>query len=76
VTDDCCELVVTAPDGEWLANLTTELVQRRLAASSSERSRTAVSSMKSVVVVVAGCLPGHGPLCSLTRGCDAAVAAI
>ena len=32
MSDDCCELVVTAPDGDWLAGLTTELVQRRLAA--------------------------------------------
>lgn len=27
-----CEMVVTAPDREWLANLATELVARRLAA--------------------------------------------
>jgi periplasmic divalent cation tolerance protein len=33
MSDDCCELVVTAPDQEWLAALTTELVQRRLAAA-------------------------------------------
>jgi periplasmic divalent cation tolerance protein len=32
VRDDCCELIVTAPDRDWLAALTTELVQRRLAA--------------------------------------------
>jgi periplasmic divalent cation tolerance protein len=33
VNEDCCELVITAPDREWLAALTTELVQRRLAAA-------------------------------------------
>jgi periplasmic divalent cation tolerance protein len=30
---EVCEVVVTAPDGEWLAGLATELVDRRLAAA-------------------------------------------
>ena len=30
--DECCEVVVTAADAEWLAVLTRELVERRLAA--------------------------------------------
>jgi periplasmic divalent cation tolerance protein len=30
--DECCEVVVTAADAEWLAGLTRELVDRRLAA--------------------------------------------
>jgi periplasmic divalent cation tolerance protein len=34
VTDtDCCELIVTAPDVEWLAGLTAELLEQRLVAS-------------------------------------------
>ena len=31
--DDPCEVVVTAPDGEWLKNLCRELVEARLASS-------------------------------------------
>lgn len=30
---DLCEVVITAPDPEWLRNLTRELVERRLCAS-------------------------------------------
>ena len=30
--DECCEVVVTAADAEWLAGLTRDLVERRLAA--------------------------------------------
>jgi periplasmic divalent cation tolerance protein len=31
-TDDVCEVIVTAPDAAWLADLTRELVEARLAA--------------------------------------------
>jgi periplasmic divalent cation tolerance protein len=30
--DECCEVVVTAGDADWLAGLTRDLVERRLAA--------------------------------------------
>ncbi len=30
--DECCEVVVTAADADWLAGLTRDLVDRRLAA--------------------------------------------
>jgi periplasmic divalent cation tolerance protein len=30
--DECCEVVVTAADADWLAGLTRDLVERRLAA--------------------------------------------
>lgn len=29
----CCEVVVTAPDREWLADLATKLIERRLVAA-------------------------------------------
>jgi periplasmic divalent cation tolerance protein len=32
VDDECCEVVVTASDAEWLAGLTRTLVEERLAA--------------------------------------------
>lgn len=32
VDDECCEIVVTAAEAGWLAGLTRELVERRLAA--------------------------------------------
>ena len=32
VQDECCEVVVTAADADWLAGLTRDLVERRLAA--------------------------------------------
>ena len=32
VDDECCEVVVTAADPDWLAGLTRDLVERRLAA--------------------------------------------
>jgi periplasmic divalent cation tolerance protein len=32
VSDDCCEVVVTAADAEWLAGFTRRLVSDRLAA--------------------------------------------
>jgi periplasmic divalent cation tolerance protein len=30
--DDICEVIITAPDAEWLAQFTTDLVAERLAA--------------------------------------------
>lgn len=30
--DEICEVVITAPDAEWLATFTAELVRNRLAA--------------------------------------------
>ncbi|SEO75172.1 divalent cation tolerance protein [Trujillonella endophytica] len=30
--EECCEVVVTAPDPEWLAGLTRDLVEQRVAA--------------------------------------------
>ena len=33
MADDLCEVVITAPDPDWLANFTRQLVQDRLAAS-------------------------------------------
>jgi periplasmic divalent cation tolerance protein len=33
VSDDLCEVVITAPDPDWLADFTRQLVQDRLAAS-------------------------------------------
>jgi periplasmic divalent cation tolerance protein len=30
--DDLCEVIITAPDGEWLAEFTRHLVEERLAA--------------------------------------------
>ena len=32
MSDDCCEVVVTAPDADWLAGFTRRLVSDRLAA--------------------------------------------
>jgi len=32
VTDDCCEVIITAGDAEWLADYTRRLVEDRLAA--------------------------------------------
>ncbi len=32
MTEDICEVVITAPDPEWLANVTHQLVEDRLAA--------------------------------------------
>ena len=31
--DDLCEVIITAPDADWLAQFTTDLVAERLAAS-------------------------------------------
>src|SRR5664280_943604 len=31
-TDDICEVIITAPDADWLAQFTTDLVLERLAA--------------------------------------------
>lgn len=33
MTDEPCEVIITAPDAEWLATFTRTLVDRRLAAS-------------------------------------------
>jgi periplasmic divalent cation tolerance protein len=33
MTDDLCEVIITAPDAEWLSELTRNLVDDRLAAS-------------------------------------------
>ncbi|GIH21490.1 divalent-cation tolerance protein CutA [Rugosimonospora africana] len=33
MTDDACEVVITAPDANWLAEFTRRLVETRLAAS-------------------------------------------
>lgn len=32
MTDDCCEVIITAGDAEWLADYTRRLVEDRLAA--------------------------------------------
>ena len=37
--DECCEVVVTAADDEWLAGLTRDLVERRLAACGHHLAR-------------------------------------
>ena len=33
MTDDVCEVIITAPDAEWLAAFTRRLIEARLAAS-------------------------------------------
>jgi len=33
MTDELCEVTITAPDAEWLATLARELIERRLCAS-------------------------------------------
>jgi periplasmic divalent cation tolerance protein len=33
MTDDLCEVIITAPDADWLAEFTRRLVDERLAAS-------------------------------------------
>jgi periplasmic divalent cation tolerance protein len=33
MTDELCEVTITAPDPEWLAGLARELIERRLCAS-------------------------------------------
>ena len=33
MTDEFCEVIITAPDADWLANFTRELVNDRLCAS-------------------------------------------
>jgi periplasmic divalent cation tolerance protein len=32
-TEDLCEVIITAPDGDWLAEFTRSLIDQRLAAS-------------------------------------------
>lgn len=45
--DDICELVIIAPDAEWLAGFTRRLVEERLCASGARRG--AVSLVPEII---------------------------